>query len=163
MGSAYRSTPRTCRVSVTLRFTTTTTVGMVDCPDMLAISSEECEYPFLFCFGTRTFVHGNTTDRGPDVEPSASTGLSKLAVMVMGITRNADGGAGILADLPDLTALKTHIDIFSSHDSDTIVSHLLLLAFHNGERTGTATKDGASLGMRPHVEDGSTDGDQMQR
>ena len=95
----------------------------------------------------RTFIHSNTTDCGADVEPSASSSLSKLSIMVMGIARNADGRAGILTNLSDFPALKAHRDIFSSHNSDTVFSHLLILALNHGECTSAATKDSTALRM----------------
>ncbi len=67
--------------------------------------------------------------------------------MVMGIARNADSRTSILADFPDLAALETHGDIFSSHNSDTVISQLFLLALYHGESASTAAKDSTSLWM----------------
>lgn len=81
----------------------------------------------------------------------------------MGIACNADSRTGILADPSDLTALETHRDIFSRHNSDTIVSYLFLLAFHHAERASAAAKDSAPLRLRPYIKHGRADGDEVQR
>lgn len=79
----------------------------------------------------------------------------------MGVACNTDSPTGIFADPSDLTALETHRDIFSGHDSDTIIPYLFLFAFYHGEGASAAAKDSTPLRLRPYIKHGRADGDEV--
>ena len=111
--------------------------------------------------GRLTSVHSHTTHRWPDVEPPAATGLTKLAVLVVGVAGDADGGASILVHPPDLTTLQLHVHIHARHDLGAVGLGLLLFADDGSVRTRAATEDGGALESRTDVEHHSPHGDEV--
>lgn len=124
-------------MAVTLRLTSTTTVRVIN------------------------LVHGNTTDRGSDVQPAASSSLAQLSVMMVDVAGNANGGTGILADPTHFTTLEPHLDVLSGHDLGSIVLGLFVLVDDDRRGSGTATEHSASLGGGTDSEDGGTDGNHV--
>lgn len=85
--STYRCTPDRHWMHITLTLTTTTTMRMIHC------------------------VHSHTANGWSDVEPSASSRLSKLPEMPMRVAGDTDSTAGILADFAHFTTLKSNGDV----------------------------------------------------
>jgi hypothetical protein len=88
-----------------------------------------------------TSVHGDTTDRGSDVQPSASTSLTELSVVVVHVAGHTNGSASILTNTTHLSALQSNLDVLSNHDLGTIVSGLLVLVDNDGGSSSTAAED----------------------
>ena len=79
------------------------------------------------------------------------------------VTSDTDGGAGILMNSPDLTALQLHVHIHTSHDLGAVVSSLLFLGDNGSMRTRAAAEDSRALESRAEVEDHSPNGNEMNR
>lgn len=56
-------------------------------------------------------VHGHTTDMGATSEPTATPGLSEVAVLPEGVADFSDGGDTVLQDLAHLTTLQTDMGV----------------------------------------------------
>lgn len=75
---AYRHSPWTNRVNVTLGLSSSTTVRMIGCK----LSD------FMLLLGVMinlTSVHGQTSNSWSNVQPSTSSSLTKLSMLIMGI------------------------------------------------------------------------------
>ena len=108
-----------------------------------------------------TLVHGDTTNRRTDVQPPAPSSLAELPIMVMGVARDANGSARVLADSSDLAALEPNVDVLARHDLDSALRRLLILALDNGIGARAPAEDRASLRVGPNVEDGRANRDQV--
>lgn len=98
-------------------------------------------------------VHGQTTHRGPNVQPAGSSSLSELAMLPGGIADDADGGSGTLLDTPHLTRLQA--------DDDTVGA--LVARNDSGMGSSRAAEDGTSVCSRPHRVDDGSNGYHVQR
>lgn len=103
-----RCSPDTDGVHVSLGLSSTTSVWMIGWKSL------------ALCFGDKdeevlTCVHSKTSDRGSDVQPSASTSLSELSEVMLWVAGDTDGGACVFCYSSYLSALQPYR--YTSHNS----------------------------------------------
>jgi len=115
-------------VTVTLTLTTTSSVRMVAC------------------------VHSQTSDGGPDVQPTTSTSLTQLSVLPCGVADHADGRRRI----------PLHPAYFTTLQSDNHTIRLVVPGDDGSICTGGATKHRMPFRRRAHCVDERSDWDHVQ-
>ena len=81
--------------------------------------------------------------------------------MVVGVARDANGGARVLAHSSNFAALEPDVDVLARHDLDSALRRLFVLALDDGIGARAPAKDRASLRVGADVEDGRADRDQV--
>ena len=74
-----------------------------------------------------TSVHGHASNGGPDIEPTATSSLAKLSILVVGIARDTDCSTRILMYSPNLAALELDSNVLAGHNFGAVLSCLFLL------------------------------------